>query len=244
MNVLVVGGTGATGHHFVNMLLSHGCNVTIIVRNKDKIDTYFKDRERLTVITGNVLDMDSITLRGLVGNSDAIGSCLGHPQTLKGTFGKPRKLVVESIRKLCQSVPDTARGNPFRIVLMGTAGVRNKDIQEKWSLAEGVIFFLTSHLVPQQSDNEDAAEYLRSQIGKKDKRIEWVIVRPDRLTNEEEVTDYEISESIIRSPLFNGGKTSRINVGHFMSELIVDTDKWNEWKGRMPVIYNSPPPGV
>ncbi len=32
--------------------------------------------------------------------------------------------------------------------------------------------------------------------------------------------------------------TSRINVGHFMADLITDEEIWNRWKGQMPVIYN------
>ena len=56
--------------------------------------------------------------------------------------------------------------------------------------------------------------------------------------NGEEITEYKVLDSIIRSPIFNGGTTSRINVGDFMSDLIINTTKWNEWKGKMPVIYN------
>src|SRR5258706_12072578 len=149
VNILVVGSTGATGRHFVNRLLSHGCNVTIVVRNSDKIDTYFKDRERLTVITGNVLEMDFSTLQELVKNVDAIGSCLGHPMTLKGTFGEPKRLVTESIQKLCQAVQGNDQKKPVRMVLMNTTGVRNKDTQEKWTFRQGIVFFLTSNLVPQ-----------------------------------------------------------------------------------------------
>ncbi len=238
MNILVVGSTGATGRHFVNRLLSQGCNVTIIVRNSDQIDTYFKDKEKLTVITGNVLEMDFSTLRELVKNVDAIGSCLGHTQTFRGSFSEPKKLVTQSIQKLCQAVQDNDQNKPVKMVLMNTVGVRNKDIQEKWSLGDGIIFFLTGKLVPQQRDNEQAVEYLRSHIGKNNKNVEWVIVRPDRLLNGEEITEYKVLDSIIRSPIFNGGTTSRINVGDFMSDLIINTTKWNEWKGKMPVIYN------
>lgn len=238
MNILVVGGTGATGRHFVNTLLSQGCNVTIIVRNRDKIATYFKDQARLTVIMDNILEMDLSTLRDLVKNVDAIGSCLGHPLTFKGTFGEPKQLLTESIQKLCQSVQDNDQNKPVKMVLMNTTGVRNKDIQEKWSIGEGIIFFLLSNLVPQQRDHEQAAEYLSSHIGKTNKHIEWVIVRPDKLINAEEITEYKVLDSTIRSPIFNGGTTSRINVGNFMAELLINSTKWNEWKGKMPVIYN------
>ncbi len=32
--------------------------------------------------------------------------------------------------------------------------------------------------------------------------------------------------------------TSRINVGSFMADLIIETDTWNKWKGQIPAIYN------
>jgi putative NADH-flavin reductase len=238
MNIIVVGGTGATGRHFVNELLLQGNIVTIIVRNTDMIDTYFQNKANLTVIKGNILEMDDVKLSELVKNFDAIGSCLGHNLTLKGIFGKPHKLVSETIQRLCKAVQDFERKKPVKIVLMNTTGVKNKDIQEKWTAGEGIVMILVRNLIPPQSDNEQAAEYLRSNIGRDNKKIEWVIVRPDTLINEEKITEYKIFDSPIRSPLFDAGKTSRINVGSFMSELINNESKWNEWKGKMPVIYN------
>jgi hypothetical protein len=68
--------------------------------------------------------------------------------------------------------------------------------------------------------------------------IEWAVVRPDTLIDEDEVTEYELHPSPTRSAIFNPGKTSRINVGHFMADLIADSDIWTQWKGKMPVIYN------
>ena len=79
---------------------------------------------------------------------------------------------------------------------------------------------------------------IRINIGQKDPLIEWVAVRPDGLINEENVTNYEVYPSPIRSAIFNSGQTSRINVGHYMADLITDEIVWNKWKGQMPVIYN------
>ncbi len=70
------------------------------------------------------------------------------------------------------------------------------------------------------------------------KAVEWAAVRPDTLVNEDKVTEYEVHPSPIRSALFNPGKTSRINVAHFMADLVANADTWDKWKGRMPVIYN------
>jgi hypothetical protein len=87
-------------------------------------------------------------------------------------------------------------------------------------------------------DNEKAADYLRTSIGQNDRAIEWTAVRPDNLIDEENVTEYKVHTSPIRSAIFNAGRTSRINVGHFMADLITDDNTWNKWKGQMPVIYN------
>ena len=87
-------------------------------------------------------------------------------------------------------------------------------------------------------DNEKAADYLRTRVGQNDGAIEWAAVRPDNLIDENQVTAYEVHASPIRSAIFDAGSTSRINVGHFMADLISDEDTWNKWKGHMPVIYN------
>jgi hypothetical protein len=48
----------------------------------------------------------------------------------------------------------------------------------------------------------------------------------------------EVHASPTRSAIFDPGSTSRINVAHFMAELIANEDTWSKWKGHMPVIYN------
>ena len=88
-------------------------------------------------------------------------------------------------------------------------------------------------------DNEKAADYLRTQIGKDDSQIEWAVVRPDSLIDETAVNEYKIYPSPTRSAIFDAGTTSRINVGHFMAELVTNDEVWATWKGKMPVIYNT-----
>jgi hypothetical protein len=92
--------------------------------------------------------------------------------------------------------------------------------------------------LPPHVDNEQAADYLRTAIGKNDGTIEWSVVRPDTLIDESEVSEYDVYPSPIRSAIFDAGITSRINVSRFMADLITNDDIWNKWKGQMPVIYN------
>ena len=108
----------------------------------------------------------------------------------------------------------------------------------RFRLARRFVIGLLRLLLPPHVDNEQAADYLRSIVGQNDSAIEWAAVRPDGLIDESEVSEYEVHPSPIRSAIFDAGKTSRINVAHFMAELITDDQTWNQWKGQMPVIYN------
>jgi hypothetical protein len=95
--------------------------------------------------------------------------------------------------------------------------------------------------MPPHRDNEMAADYLRVTIGQDHRTLEWVAVRPDGLRNDDQVTAHEVHRSPIRSAIFDPGTTSRINVAHFMAELITDDAVWSKWRGQMPAIYNSAP---
>ena len=167
-----------------------------------------------------------------------MASCLGHNLSMKGIYGQPRRLVTDAARRLCQAVKAGNPEVPTKYVLMNTVGNRNRDIHEPISVGQRVIIGLLRLLLPPQADNEQAADYLRTRIGQVNKAIEWSAVRPDSLIDEVHVTEYEVYPSPIRSAIFNPGKTSRINVAHFMAELITNEDTWNAWKGQMPVIYN------
>jgi hypothetical protein len=121
---------------------------------------------------------------------------------------------------------------------MNTTGNSNRDINEPVSTGQTIVLSLLRLLLPPHTDNEQAADYLRVTVGQNNPYIEWTAVRPDTLINEEKVTAYTLHKSPTRDALFNPGKTSRINVAHFMARLILDADLWNSWKGQMPVIYN------
>jgi nucleoside-diphosphate-sugar epimerase len=241
MTTLVVGATGATGatgRLLVKELLNRGVSVRVIVRSPDRLPEDIRTNENLSVIHAAVLDLADVEMARYVGGCDAVASCLGHNLSFRGIYGRPRRLVTDATRRLCDAIKGNRPGAPVRFVLMNTAGNSNRDIPERVSFAQSCAIRLIRLLLPPHIDNENAADYLRTKVGKDDRAIEWVVVRPDSLVDSSDVTEYEVFPSPIRSALFNAGVTSRINVGHFMAELITDDDVWNRWKGQMPVIYN------
>ena len=116
--------------------------------------------------------------------------------------------------------------------------IGRNEMNETISLAQSCLIGLLRWLVPPHRDNEKAADYLRTEVGKNDTEIQWAAVRPDSLFDEDSVSAYELHPSPTRSAIFNPGRTSRINVAHFTADLITNHDAWEKWKGQMPVIYN------
>jgi len=189
-----------------------------------------------------VLDLSNAEIDKYIKECDAVASCLGHNVSFKGIFGPPYRLVTDATRRLCESIKRNNTDKSIRFVLMNTTANQNRDLDEKVSFAQQFIIRVLRLLLPPHVDNEKAADYLRTQVGQKDSVIEWVAVRPDGLTNEGNVSEYDLHPSPIRSAIFDPGKTSRINVGHFMAELLTNDDLWKTWKGQMPVIYNRESP--
>ncbi len=239
MKVLVVGASGATGKLLVKQLLDSGHEVKIIVRSPETLPEYMKSSNNLTIISASLLDLSNAKMEQIVGGCDALASCLGHNMNLKGIYGKPRRLVTDATRRLCQAIIANNSERPIKFVLMNTNGNRNRNLQEPISFSQKCVIGLLRLMLPPHVDNEQAADYLRTQVGQNNKAVEWATVRPDGLIDEEDVSKYEIHPSPTRSAIFNAGQTSRINVGHFMADLISNDETWEKWKGQMPVIYNS-----
>ena len=238
MTILVVGASGATGRLLVEQLLGQGHKVKAIVRSPDKLPDSWRNKANLILISASVLDLSDQEMREHVSDCDAIASCLGHNLTWKGIYGQPRRLVTDTTIRLCKAVKANNPTQTVKYVLMNTTGNRNRDLEEPISFAQRCVLGILRLLLPPHVDNEKAADFLRTQIGQANDFIQWAAVRPDGLIDEEKVTPYEIHPSPIRSAIFNPGKTSRINVAHFMATLINERGLWSEWKGRMPVIYN------
>lgn len=238
MTTLVVGASGATGKLLVEQLLKSGQRVKVIVRSTSNYPDSWSNDDKVTIIKESITQISVDDMVNHLSGCQAAASCLGHNLTWKGIYGKPRKLVTETVRLICDSISKNTPEKPIKFVLMNTAGNSNRDLDEPISFGQKIVIGLLRLLLPPHPDNEKAADYLRVNIGQKNPYIEWVAVRPDNLIDLENVTEYSLHISPTRSAIFNPGKTSRINVGHFMARIITDEIPWNKWKGQMPVIYN------
>jgi len=237
MTILVVGASGATGIRLVEELLNREQYVKVIVRSPENLPEKIRNHERLTTISASVLELSDEEMKQHVAGCNAVASCLGHNLTFKGIFGNPRRLVTEATQRLCIAIKANKFETSTKFVLMNTVANRNRDLNEAIPFVQKCIIVLLRLFLPPHPDNEKAADYLRTVIGQKDKTIEWTAVRPSTLIDEESTSEIEVYSSPTRS-ILNDGQISRINVGHFMADLITNNDTWNKWKGQMPVIYH------
>lgn len=233
---LIVGATGATGNLLVEKLLGDNHKVRAIVRSPQKFSAGVLNDPNMTVVNASVLDLSDAELAKQVNDCGAVVSCLGHVLDLNGMFGNPRKLCTEATRRLCMAVENNNSGKRTKFILMNTVGVKNPDCDEKRTWYERGLLAVLRHTVPPHRDNETAAEHLYRIIGTNNAHIEWCSVRPDSLINTD-VTPYEVKESPTTG-IFTGRPTARSNVAHFMAELLENTELWNMWKFRMPVIMD------
>ncbi|MBT7952269.1 MAG: SDR family oxidoreductase [Gammaproteobacteria bacterium] len=234
MKALVVGASGATGRLVVKQLLERGVEVNAIVRSLDAL----ADDPNLYIIQASVDKLTSSEMAVHIKDCNAVVSCLGHNLTFKGIFGHPRLLVTDTVQGICNAIKSNDSGDAIKVILMNTTGNSNRDIPEIPPLSQRIVIAILRVLLPPHVDNEKAADFLRTQIGQNDNAIEWVAVRPDALSDEKEVTEYNVHISPLRNAIFDSGTTSRVNVGNFITELILNESVWLKWKGQMPVIYN------
>ncbi|MFZ1288839.1 MAG: NAD(P)-binding oxidoreductase [Melioribacteraceae bacterium] len=235
MKTLVLGASGATGKLVVQQLIKRNINVKIVVRETAIIPLSILDNKQIEIIKGKIYDFDSAKIKELLKDCDSVICCLGHNINIKGIFGPPHKLVSNTVEKVVKVIESLNQNK--KLILMSTTAYTNKNIGEKNTFGEKIVFSLLELLLPPHRDNMSAANYLINKVGTKG-NIDWVAVRPDGLIDDEKESPYEVVNETKRSPIFNPGKTSRINVSHFMAKLVTDEKLWQEWKFRTPVIYN------
>lgn len=232
--VFVVGATGATGKHVVQMMLDQGHEVTALVRSKTSMLSKLKDKTNqvnLHIHEGSVSNMSHEELVALTQDCNFVVSCLGHNLTFRGVYFN-RRLVTNACKKLTKAMPSSCK-----FLLMGSDGVAHTDVDPKRGLGERFVIFLLRYLIPPHADNEQAAAFL---LKSNRKELDWVIVRPTNLVDAEEASGkYDISEKAEVS-LFGDTSISRNDVGHFFVELMTKEAIYSKYQHKMPVIVGIP----
>lgn len=141
-----------------------------------------------------------------------------------------RKLQVKALIRSTAAFPQELRESAAVEVVAGSVGDFSASrIGELMSDCDAVVFCL-GHTVSFKGLFGRPRRLVRDAIRK--------TVRPDSLFDEAEPGERLVVERKLRSPMFDPGKTSRITVARFMSDLLSDETLWNEWRFKTPVVYN------
>jgi NAD(P)-dependent dehydrogenase (short-subunit alcohol dehydrogenase family) len=236
--VLVLGGTGRTGGRVLQQLLDRGVRVRAIVRSASRLPEGVAGHPGLMVVEADPLSLSREAMLEQVRDCDAVISCLGHTNDIKGVFGAPHELVAPMVERACAAAVALQPAAPIKIVLMSSVSVhRSGGLDARRGGAERAMVGLMRALVPPAKDNQDAADFLLEYVGTGSPFVQWVVVRPDTLL-EGDVSEYALHESLVSS-LAKPNDTTRANVAHFMCELVTDPKAWDVWQGRLPVIVNT-----
>ena len=191
MKLFVLGATGHTGTHIIDIALSRSHDVTAFVRSPQKIT---RRDPRLKVVAGNPLDVDQLA-KQIVGH-DAVLSALG--------VRPPQAFHAHSLVGECAASTTAAmtRTGLNRIVLVSAAVL----FPEK-GLTFAFFRWLLQHI---SRDLKTAEDIVRSA------QFDWTIVRPPRLTNGP-YSSYRIASDAL--PI-NGNVASFRAVATFMLDSV------------------------
>jgi putative NADH-flavin reductase len=171
MNVLVIGATGPTGREIVSQALAAGHSVTALARDPARLGI---ENSSLRVVTGDVLDPSA--LPPAVEGQDAVVSALGSGFTLRHTT-----LVSDGTRNVIEAMKTAGVG---RLVSISAFGVGDSAGHSGF-VPDRIIFpTLLRQLYADKDRQED--EVRRS-------GLQWMIVRPARLTNKPATGQYRAS---------------------------------------------------
>ena len=248
--VLILGATGRTGGRVLTQLLERGVPVRAIVRSTSRLPVGSVGDPLLDVVQADLLALPPEALAGYLAGCDTVISCLGHTISVRGILGPPHALVRRAMRLVRQAVETSQRGQtaagqpaaPVRVILMSSVSVNQPGHADaRRGRGERAYMWGMRALLPPARDNQRAADLLVHEVGSADVNLEWVIVRPDTLT-EGGVAEYRVHEALVSS-LFKPDRTRMSQVAHFICELATDDATWQRWRSRMPVIVDAQPSG-
>lgn len=206
MNILILGGTGRVGSQIVTYALQDRHHVTLLVRTPEKIQI---NHENLTIIQGNVLNKEDV-IRAMHG-MDMIISALNTDGG--NTLSESMPIIIETMEK--EGIK--------RIITIGTAGILQSRISPY------LLRYQSSE--SKQKLTRAAEEHNKVYNLLQHSNLDWTIVCPTYLPDEERVGKYRIE----RNYLPEGG--SKISVADTAEFAYCQIQRSDYLKTRVGIAY-------
>lgn len=198
MKLLIIGGTGGTGKELIGQALEEGHDLTVLVRNPDRLKI---SHPNLQVVKGNVLNFDNV--QEVVKGQDAVLSALGHKKFFIKTTILSRG--TENIIEAMQT------HNVARLICITSLGINDSRFKLGLYYTLFVIPFIVFFYFLDKSKQEKII---------KNSGLNWTIVRPGRLTYGKRHGVYKHGANVGSYILTK--TISRADIAHFMLSQLND----------------------
>lgn len=198
MNILIFGASGPTGRELVRQALAQGHRVGAFVRNPAR---FAARHANLALVVGDVTEQAAVeqALRG----RDAVVSALGSGQSLRQD-----PALIHGIQNIIQAMGDAG---VRRLVYLSMLGVGGSGRQ---------LGLVDRYLVVPLLLRNVLADHARKEALIKRSTLDWVIVRPPRLTNGPQAGKYRSGPDIRERTLL--ASIPRADVAEFMLQQLTD----------------------
>jgi putative NADH-flavin reductase len=205
VKVLIIGATGATGRVLMREALEQGHEVTALARNPSALAP---EDHRPRVLQGNALDASEV--EAAVAGQDAVLSALGTRST------RPTTLFSQSTHNLISAMN---KHGVRRLVCISGIGAGESKGHVGFLYDRIMLPFVVKNIYEDKNRQEEAI---------KQSDLEWVIVRPARLTDEAAKGEYRV----YLGGSYTAKTISRADVAAFMLAQLTD----ETYVHKMPVI--------
>jgi uncharacterized protein YbjT (DUF2867 family) len=194
MKLAIFGATGGTGRLVAEKALAQGYEVSALVRDPGRLALV---HDRLTVVTGNVLDTVAVeqTLNGAGAAIISLGNTSNNPDYI---VSEGTRVILAAMKKL--AVP--------RVVVVSSIGVGDSKDQVPFFFK----MLMKSALKRPMEDKE------RQEAAVMASGLDWIIVRPGGLTDNPATGSYKagLDKTIV------AGQVSRADVADFVLQQVTD----------------------
>ena len=198
MNVLVFGASGATGREVVKQALERGHSVGAFVRDPAKLALRHAG---LSLLVGDVAEYASV--ERAVRGSDAVASALGSGNSLRSD-----PPLIDGVQHIIRAMD---HAGVRRFVYLSMLGVDGSGKH---------LGFVDRYIVLPLLLRKVLADHARKEDLIRRSALDWVIVRPPRLTNGPYTGNYRSGEDVRERTLL--ASISRADVAEFMVKQLTD----------------------
>jgi nucleoside-diphosphate-sugar epimerase len=244
MQILILGATGRTGSLVLLEALRRGHNVTALVRNPSSLDSLTSalpaaQKSSLTAVRGsplNASDVASAVATATDGGRLVVLSALNSRRTSESPWAAPHptdsppRMMADSIANVLSAVSHggsaAAAAEKPKVVYVSAVGVAASAANAHW-----VLRTLIAHSnLKLTYDDHEAAE---SELKGAGKGVEWVVVRPGRLTEGDDGSKSKVWP-VEKGMVGMLAKASRGAVARF----VLDAAEGSEWDGKDPIVLS------